>query len=138
MGRRGHGREILGESLGALLREIKLSWARGHTPLVPAFRRQRRAGLLSLRLAWSTKGVSGQPRLHKETLSRERIGRFEGRETLSEFRVTEVSLRRPQEGNRCGNGHKVGEIVKEMPREREVWRWNGVKEGVCTRRGRKI
>lgn len=48
-----------------------------------------------------------------------------------------VFFRRPQEGNHCGNGHKVGEIVKKMPREREVWRWNGMKEGVCTRRGQE-
>ena len=38
-----------------------------HTPLIPALRRQRQS-YLSLRLAWSTEQVLGQPGLHRETL----------------------------------------------------------------------
>ena len=41
-----------------------------HMPLIPKFRSQRQADLLSLRTTWYMQQISEQPRLHRETLSR--------------------------------------------------------------------
>jgi hypothetical protein len=38
-------------------------------PLIPAHRRQGQADILHSKPAWSTELVSGQPGLHRETLS---------------------------------------------------------------------
>jgi hypothetical protein len=52
-----------------------LSGVRRHTPLIPSLMKQRQAELsLSSRPAWTTELVSGQPGLHRETLSLKRKG----------------------------------------------------------------
>jgi hypothetical protein len=51
-----------------LWRCVKRPW--WHTPLIPAFRRQRQEDFWVRGQPWSTEWVPGQPGLHRETLSR--------------------------------------------------------------------
>jgi hypothetical protein len=50
-----------------ILRFVGVWW---RMPLIPALWEAEAGGFLSLRPAWSTKWVPGQPGLHRETLSR--------------------------------------------------------------------